>query len=69
MSASTPLQYVADADDINPLATELLPPTDATITVRVIKSFEYRVMKALVLHNVNLEKTTVEELKKMSNEG
>jgi len=39
------------------------PITAATITVRVIKSFEYRTEKSVVLHDVNLETTTVGELK------
>lgn len=37
------------------------PLTDAVITVRVIKSFEYRTMKALVLH-VDLTQTNVAQL-------
>ncbi|KAF8326096.1 uncharacterized protein EI90DRAFT_2976090, partial [Cantharellus anzutake] len=36
---------------------------DATITVRVIKSFTYRTEKSLVLHHVNLEEITVGQLK------
>lgn len=38
------------------------PLTDAVITVRVIKNFEYRTMKALVLH-VDLTQTNVEQLR------
>lgn len=34
------------------------PATDATITVRVIKNFEYRTMKNLVLRDVDLVRTT-----------
>ncbi|GJJ12449.1 hypothetical protein Clacol_006691 [Clathrus columnatus] len=45
------------------LVNEILPNTAATITIRVIKSFEYRVGKSLVLHNVNLEEMTVRKLK------
>ncbi|KAJ8456577.1 hypothetical protein ONZ51_g12040 [Trametes cubensis] len=40
-----------------------VPKTDATLTVRVIKSFEYRTEKSLILHHVNLETTTVGQLK------
>jgi len=51
------------------LTSEVLPRTDATITVRVIKSFEYRTERNLVLHHINLEKTTVRELKDIVNRG
>jgi len=39
------------------------PTTDATITVRVIKSFEFRTQKNLVLHHLNLQQTTLRQLK------
>lgn len=45
-----------------PLASELRPTTDAVLTVRVIKSFEFRTQKSLVLKGINLETTTVGEL-------
>jgi len=48
--------------DYEPLATSLQPLTSATLTVRVIKSFEYRTQKALVLRELNLEVMTVIEL-------
>jgi len=35
----------------------------ATLTVRVIKSFEYRTEKSLVLHDIDLEQITVAALK------
>jgi len=35
----------------------------ATLTVRVIKSFEFRTGRNLVLHGINLETTTVGQLK------
>ena len=38
------------------------PLTDAVITVRIIKSFEYRSMKAYVLKNIDLTTTTVAQL-------
>lgn len=46
-----------------------LPTTSATLTVRIIKSFEYRTERSLVLHNVNLEETTVGELKETARRG
>ncbi|KAF5386632.1 hypothetical protein D9615_001769 [Tricholomella constricta] len=39
------------------------PKTSATLTVRIIKSFEYRTERSLVLHEVNLETCTVGQLK------
>ena len=41
------------------------PTSDATITVRCIKNFEYRTCKNLVLQHVNLETCTVGDLKKL----
>ncbi|KAG8835363.1 hypothetical protein FRC17_003846 [Serendipita sp. 399] len=53
-------------EDIDDTLTNLTKPlTSATITVRVVKSFEYRVAKALVLHDLDLTKTTVRGLKEM----
>lgn len=46
-----------------------LPVTAATITVRVIKSFAYRTEKSLVLHHLNLEATTVGDLKERVRQG
>ncbi|CAG8582899.1 19869_t:CDS:2 [Cetraspora pellucida] len=40
-------------------------PTDATITIRIIKNFEYRTVKNLVLRNIKLETTTIGDLKKL----
>ncbi|KAK2460520.1 hypothetical protein APHAL10511_006990 [Amanita phalloides] len=37
--------------------------TDATITVRVIKSFEFRTERNLVVHHIDLGRTTVRQLK------
>ncbi|KAG1843604.1 hypothetical protein DFJ58DRAFT_687612 [Suillus subalutaceus] len=48
------------------LTNVALPKTQATITLRVIKSFEYRTERSLVLHMLNLEITTVGELKDMA---
>ncbi|KAF8553398.1 hypothetical protein OG21DRAFT_1510251 [Imleria badia] len=47
------------------LTNEAIPRTEATITVRVIKSFEYRTERGLVLHKLNLETTTVGGLKEI----
>lgn len=51
------------------LATELLPLTSATLTIRIIKSFTYRTSKNLVLKNVDLTTTTVGQLKDQCKEG
>lgn len=57
-------------EDFDNTPTNLAKPLDAaTITVRVVKSFEYRVAKALVLHDLNLQQTTVGELKHMVKDG
>ncbi|KAI7861663.1 hypothetical protein BDF14DRAFT_1876973 [Spinellus fusiger] len=45
------------------LTNNARPSNDATITVRCIKSFEYRTCKNLILKHLNLETTTVGELK------
>lgn len=45
------------------------PKTSATLTLRIIKSFEYRTEKSLVLHGVNLEATTVGGLKEIAKES
>ncbi|KZS99309.1 hypothetical protein SISNIDRAFT_472210 [Sistotremastrum niveocremeum HHB9708] len=39
------------------------PKTSATITIRVVKSFEYRTEKSLVLHDLDLLTTSVAQLK------
>ncbi|KAJ7632379.1 hypothetical protein FB45DRAFT_912301, partial [Roridomyces roridus] len=48
------------------LTNSALPKTSATLTLRIIKSFEYRTERSLVLHNVNLEATTVAQLKDLA---
>jgi len=51
-------------DDLDTTPTNLAKPSNAaTLTIRVIKSFTYRTEKSLVLHDVNLETTTVGALK------
>lgn len=54
---------------MEPLANLARPSTSAIITVRIIKSFEYRTEKSLVLHDLNLETTTVGELKQKAKQG
>ncbi|KAI5805612.1 hypothetical protein DFH27DRAFT_590713 [Peziza echinospora] len=39
------------------------PVTDATLTIRVIKSFPYRTSKNVILHHLDLTTLTVGELK------
>lgn len=51
------------------LTNEAVPRTEATITVRVIKSFEYRTERSLVLHKLNLETTTLGVLKETVRQG
>ncbi|KAK9477549.1 hypothetical protein V1514DRAFT_333601 [Lipomyces japonicus] len=50
------------SDDFEPLTSTLRSPSDAIITVRIIKSFEYRTERNLILKNIDLTKTTVGEL-------
>ena len=51
------------------LTNEAVPRTHATLTIRVIKSFEFRTEKSLVLRDVNCETTTVAQLKEMARQG
>ncbi|EUC62167.1 cytoplasm protein, putative [Rhizoctonia solani AG-3 Rhs1AP] len=54
----------AETGEISDQLTNLAAPLSAaTITVRVIKSFEYRTEKSLVLHALDLEHMTVGDLK------
>ncbi|KDQ59401.1 hypothetical protein JAAARDRAFT_205458 [Jaapia argillacea MUCL 33604] len=56
--------------EISDIHTNLaLPRTSATLTLRIIKSFEYRTERNLVLHNVNLETTTVARLKDLARQA
>ncbi|CAG8592740.1 143_t:CDS:2 [Paraglomus occultum] len=50
------------------LTNTLNSTTSSTLTIRVIKNFEYRTVKNIVLQNVNLETTTVEQLKELIRE-
>lgn len=44
------------------LTSQVRPPTDAVLTIRVIKSFPYRNSRNLVLPSVNLKTTTPTQL-------
>ena len=56
--------------DFDDTPTNLAKPrTAATLTLRVIKSFEFRTEKSLVLHGVNLETETVGGLKERARQG
>jgi hypothetical protein len=52
-----------------PLTNTLNPTTSSTITIRIIKNFEYRTVKNLVLQHINLETTTFKELKELVRES
>lgn len=52
-----------------PLVTSLRPLTSATLTIRIIKSFEFRTQKALVMQGVDLESVTVGGLMERCREG
>lgn len=58
------------SNGISDIPTNLaVPRTDATLTVRVIKSFEFRTEKSLVLHHINCETMTVGQLKDLVRQG
>lgn len=48
------------------LTSNSRPKCSATLTVRIIKSFQYRTERSLVLHELNLEQTTVADLKNIA---
>ncbi|SCU85501.1 LAME_0D01596g1_1 [Lachancea meyersii CBS 8951] len=50
-----------DAEE--PLTSSVKPLTNATITVRVIKSFPYRNVKNIIFNDYNLMEKTVQDLK------
>lgn len=57
-------------EGISDILTNLSKPnTSATLTLRIVKSFEYRTEKSLILHDVNLETTTVGRLKEVAKES
>ena len=55
--------------DTDVLTNEAVPRTQATLTVRIVKSFEFRTEKHLILHNINCETTTVGQLKEIAKQG
>ena len=58
------------SDGISDVLTNLArPKTSAILTLRIIKSFEYRTEKSLILKDINLETTTVGQLKEMARQG
>ncbi|TFK42860.1 hypothetical protein BDQ12DRAFT_676900 [Crucibulum laeve] len=57
----------ADSPDV--LTNVARPTTSATLTVRIIKSFEFRTERSLVLHGVNLKTTTVGLLKQLARDA
>ena len=58
-ASAVPAESHPHLSEHEPLATELLPKTNATLTIRVIKSFEFRTQKSLVLRGLDLETETV----------
>ncbi|KAG6879968.1 hypothetical protein C0992_008902 [Termitomyces sp. T32_za158] len=48
------------------LTSNSRPKSAATLTVRIIKSFQYRTERSLVLHELDLETTTVADLKNIA---
>jgi len=64
MSNQAPAQAVngevqAEGQYHEPLSSELRPQTDATLTIRIIKSFEFRTQKSMVIKGVNLLEETI----------
>ncbi|KIK63845.1 hypothetical protein GYMLUDRAFT_40928 [Collybiopsis luxurians FD-317 M1] len=61
---------MATYTDFSDVHTNLArPKTSAIITVRIIKSFQYRTERSLVLHDIDLETTTVGQLKEISRQA
>ena len=62
--------YSIMSSDFDHTLTNLArPKTSAIITVRVIKSFEFRTERSLVLRDINLDTTTVGDLKEIVRNG
>lgn len=64
-----PYRPVLDDDFENKETNLARPLTDAVVTIRVIKSFAYRSMKALVLKNLDLTTMTVADLEERCRKG
>lgn len=48
--------------------TSSINDCSATITIRLIKSFQYRTVKSIVLHNINLHASTTATLTELLNQ-
>ncbi|WRT63536.1 uncharacterized protein IL334_000441 [Kwoniella shivajii] len=62
MSSSVPEYNPQHEENHQQLSTDRNPLTDATLTIRVIKSFEFRTQKSLVVKHLNLEELSVAQL-------
>ncbi|CAH2351312.1 altered inheritance rate of mitochondria protein 29 [[Candida] railenensis] len=51
-----------DYDTEEPLTSNVRPPTDSLLTIRIIKSFPYRNVKNHILPSVDLKSTTPQQL-------
>lgn len=60
---------MADEPSTLPLTNTLRPATDSVITIRIIKSFEFRTTKNVILHHCDLTTTTVGALKEQVRKG
>lgn len=63
------MDYPAPSTTPDPLTNTLRPLTDAVLTIRIIKSFEYRTTKNLILAHTDLENMTVGQLKELVRAG
>jgi hypothetical protein len=66
------LDLIASSSAVSPhepLSSELQPVTNATLTIRCIKSFEYRTEKNLVLQGLDLTTLTAGDLIERCREG
>ncbi|EEQ36793.1 putative altered inheritance rate of mitochondria protein [Clavispora lusitaniae] len=53
---------MSEFDLEEPLTSNVRPPTDALITIRIVKSFPYRNVKNHIIHSINLKETTPSQL-------
>ena len=67
----SPLQLLRPtmATEQEVLTNEAIPRTTATLTIRIVKSFEFRTERHLILHSVNCEATTVGQLKELARQS
>jgi uncharacterized protein DUF2340 len=66
-SESITTSFMSGFDDT--LTNLARPKISSIITVRVIKSFEFRTERSLVLRDINLDTTTVGDLKEIVRNG